>query len=839
MATVDGYISAFDVATADELGATSSIERLHTVHALNAQGTVGYEVYADGVDLIRDSPPGTTLLRISFDGGRSTHARMIVQRPLATYAQDRPHLSEEGNDTSDGLTVTVIDRLAVTQAPLNDILTAAEGDIRVYVGDALLPPGAGTPTLPDQKGIFSYHIADGMNWSGDTELQFSAGYNLGTGLFGFGGDQALLDIVINRDTIMSALIQLCKRLGGATDPEQANYIIDSGDFAPGGAGPRSVVVGYKGQIPFLHFDGLTVDAPYPVLPGGTQQQPRNNVLWAGANFLGGPSNHGKPDGGTITDLIVLNKGRSPNSTAWDTCLPVVAIYASKGIGGVFAWWGDGVLHPMSQAMGVHALWSDEVGNIVFACTDAGLYTQIAKPQSTQTWQRIGNFSGICTRVQKDANGYIWLLAKGNPAGNNGVLVYPALSGPGDTGLGGWQWVWHNDQILDFNSVLGVLYLLQSDNPRVLTRKDTAGGKGTTITVSGNNAATKLDPHILNGVARGTFVLTAAGSAGCYYINLTDSFMVNNGSGLTDASGGPGSPGAPVMVNSVTSTAAGSINGNGVGLLAWTNKGMYESIGVAKPWRRTDGQSGLTDVNLTIGGAGPAQTVLGRRQNRIYASTGDTLYVSYNGSLHWVDEFAEILDKGPAWFAMAANGDTPPDNSVDHVGNISRDLDGVGHFTYTTHNFASQAPFGAVKYDEISEIAADSFTKIITASGLLVLEEKRWLAISSTALDDVTVESWTDGGDSLLLQLMPGHMVLLTADVQLCIVGIGTTTYIHYDAAPLWVLRVEKTLEGKGGGVTVLVTLCTRLISGTLSPEDQGADLQYKVSRVQLNTRQRR
>lgn len=799
------------------------------------------------------APSGVRMIGISLDG---THhdSRMLSTGAEVVYDQP-PYVTESGNGLGVVLATTTIPRFTAQQIYLGDAITAAPGTIKTTSGGTLLTNN----TLPDIQGIGRTTIGA----QGSVQAKLIA--------FNFIVDPAIyattFDIDINEDTIQRTLETICERLGSTTDPQRAQFVIDSGDYgiaSTGGSGVnQTVTLGHVGTTPYLTFDGVTTTYVAQMVERGTTGQAQSADMAYSCRFSGGDAHHGMPDGATITAIRTINHGAADATGSYKSGMPVFGMYISKTQGGVYYWPGDEAMHPMSQAFGVNDLWYDETAGALYASTDAGVYTHSASPDDTAQWTRLGGMSLSCDKLCKD-NGILYAQVSIVGVAGTSILRYPAAAGSvTGAGIDGWSFIITGD-VLDFAVGGGALYYYSSVNPTALWWSDmtnTTSDIQMNLPGSGIYAATGLDAVTtgdLGSTVSGIFVRTSGGSACIQYIVPGAKAMssANADNTLVDQFG------SAVRVNRITQHGAGQIQ-NSLGsvaavLFAATNRGMYVSDNAfGGNWKRTDGQSNLGDIELSCIASSPPRTWLGTMLTRIYAITHNALWISNNGGLNWIDAFSRPLTVAPAWYALFKNayGVYPDNVATGAIGsktpiyypnpktgpfNVYRFLNNLGEFTYTMINPLSQAPAGAHRSAPITQITSSAQVPEIPCSQLLLDAEVRFL--NYTAQPQIIVEvdsSFTDSAD-LLRTLRPTHMVKINAVLEQCLTGSVNMSYTTYSNQLFYVLEHTITISEHEPGVARTKTKCASLLlDSRTDPMRVTADLFYAISREQLYKTRRR
>lgn len=652
-------------------------------------------------------PNGTRLIGISLDGGNTVECSMLsggVQALLQYPAE----ASETGSANSIGacLGTTHVFRLTAQQVRLQDVFTGQRGSVR-RVFDPAKPPGLITrnKVLPYFQGI-QYTPVSPDNTTLQSYLAFS-----------WIIDQAAawlpLDIDVNRDTQLRITTAVAERLGSYIDPQQAQFVIDSGDWGLDSANPkkRTVMIAHKGTTPKLTFrDFLNENTNQPILLG-TQAQAQATQMCRSCSFKGGDTHHGLPGSGTLTDITTINVRLNDATGNYRSGLPVIAIYGDQYHGGVYYWPGDNTLHNWSQAMGVTTLWYDESISTIHAGTEAGVYRQTSDPLGTGTrpWPRVGGMAWKVLKVQSAPFGLpgapsggaatLFALVQVGPTSNatTHILQENSNATPGYS-YDGWESVYSTSNITDFTAmsvvddaghVTCVLYCISPANAGYVTRhvvRDDTGIAGTVdqridLWTDAERAANDgpvaigLDPivqfttvspdsQVAKALSLGTYVRTTVGSNRLFFFDGigTVPFLVPT---MVDAYG------IPVQVNHVICHGAGKmlwtlptgVEYVNVLVIAFTSAGAFVSPTLRNgPWQRTDDQSNIGDVNIKRGASAPprpwaesattpAIVPPKRYRSPIYGIGDAAFYISEDGTVTWRDAFTEQLDAGPAFAAL--------------------------------------------------------------------------------------------------------------------------------------------------------------------------------------------
>jgi hypothetical protein len=790
--------------------------RMSISWALNQPGQVSYTVYGpDAAQLHAGEVPivPTGVLDLSLDGS-GIDTRMLTTGAQLVY--DQPgYVTESGSCLGLALEHTPIARFTAQQILLADAFTAEANTIGIVTA----PTHVITPILPDQMGIG--RTPGVITWTFVVDPAIS---------------QQPLDLDINEDNMLHATQMIMQHAGSFVDPQQTQFYIDPGDLGPHGA--RAVVIGARGEHS-VTFDGDTI----PILRMTTSQAQTTDMC-ASCTFKGGDSHHGLPTSGRITGMDRLSDG-----------MPVLAVYASTGVGGVYFWPGDGSIYPMSQAMGVNAIWSDQTTNHLYAATDAGVYSKsievladLAAPAV-----RVGRNALKCLKVQVEAT-FVYALAEFAGAAGRNVLQF--VVGQDDhVGYPDWPSLLAQAGIADF-AVLGdyCFSLLANFPGQIQVYQISTKALLPAIDVPGSASVVGLDPISPDGnTATGIFVRTDQGSSALFYLNASEPrklVAANIDLLLKDDYG------APVMVNSVKPNTGGSLACSTAdvpaNLLAATSLGVWYCADTTgrTGWMRTDGQSSIGDFNTTCVAAGTRGTSDQRTLRSVYACADTAFYYSNNGGVNWIDAFSEPLDAGPYFYNYFRKGyerwPTLDDTQIP-VGNagylLVRQLNGISQFNYVLVNPTSQAPAGQHRSAELSQLSSPANMSEITVSRLLVFAMVRFLAYTAKPQVIVEVESYFDDTGSALRTLRPTDQVTLSGAPMDYVIAPGLAPFaLGTWSGSYYVLshQIDYDRDQDPTGCTTRTRLGSLLLDDRSDPLKVTADIWYQVSRSQLyRTRSRR
>lgn len=846
----------------------NSVEDWSITWSIGRPETISYKaVGADAATYLTPgkAPTGTRIVGPSLDNGVHQESRMLggaAQWNLDNY----PYISESGNGLGQVLATSRIGRMSVQQVTLGDVFTAAVGQIRQMAS----PRNTLTPTIriPAVGGFSAVPIGP----AGTTQATALA--------FSFVVDPsvtaAVIDLDSNRDTLLRAAETVTEHMGGTLDPFRAQFVIDSGDYGvvEGTAQAQTLTLGHKGSVSRLTFTSTGTGFPTQLILLGSSGESQVADQCYSCCFLGGDTHHGMPDGGSITAIKVLNRTWTDLGD-YRVGMPILGIYVDRDHGGVYAWIGDGAMHPISQAMGVRDIWYDEVAQQVYAATDAGVYQGFNDPESAAQapWPRLGKMALKVSKLCKD-NGILYALVEYSDGATH-VLRYPAVAGAG-TGMGydGWSPIRSISGISDFVVCGGMLYYIRSATGsqavvHALRIGMSNSDKKLPIppqTVAGDTVATGLDPITLNdngSAVSGIFVRTSAGSRGLYYIDGVIAGITGSPTLFTASNNLETAAGGQVMVNRITSHGAGPA-GTDVGqMVVWddgqrtevqiwaaTSKGVFASVCAVNSfnWRATGGQGNLGDLDLAAVASAPARAVLGQAQTQVFAITASELYQSNDGLFHFVPMLSRLLDAGPAFWARtkAGFGEYPrtsfatlrvPDKGAGPY-TLTRQVDGLGHIEYIAVNPASTAPSWAHRDPEIPELSTAALVPEIPLSELLIKAACRFLAFTADPQEILMVESSFKDTADPLRTLRPTQLVTVNGPVKFY-KGSGDITFIDYVNEPFYVLEHTIRVTGTGGQgegpnrAHTSTKLGKLLIDSRSDPLRVTADMAYALSRQQM------
>ena len=741
-----------------------------------------------GVDTYQGAAP--YLCEFSLDGGTTVDMRFMATTPEMTVSNSGS-LILSGNDLFDLYTHTGIDRVTFHGVNLSDMLNGLQGQIPTD-GTNLINQGL---FLPFQQGLFQT-FPGRVSWAGQSRMVF-------TPICDSHIASLALDMDLNADKIADALDTVMKAAGGYYDSTdiaaigtRQYWVADSSDAALNVTGVTcGIACGFfnnRGQV--LEFTNVVTDTVdetsiAPVIDPFVLD-PNTDQMSAQASFIGGKSDHGLPDGGTITALQVINFNHAPTAVNWDASLLIVGISTGgNGGGGVFYYTQDGAYHPMSQAMDVNDLVYIEHLGILYAATASGVYKHSADPLDPQAWQLVGGLTLNCTKLiapeSQTTERIIFTLVSGSGSGADGIYLTPEI-GTGSLQLGHDEWsqIVSSSNIIDFGGDQFLQYWADSNNAGIVQG---AVPGGSVIGVPTHNGSNVIGFDYQPGLGV-TFIRTAAGAEGLYYIFPRSYAMrdANADRSLVDDTG------APVLINKIVENrAGGTINGKQVALFACTDNGVYWTADpTGGNWNPCTGQSAIDDTTVNLLAVGNLQLALDRQMTRIYAAGKSSLFQSNTGGIWWRNNLNQLLDLGPFWTALAQQcGGTPyPDSDLVYIGDTTgaadeelaptlaipadnprylppgwvwqRRLDEHNDFAYRLINFLSTDPHWGIEYAELNELQTNELMGAITAAERLALVHVRWLSDASISQTRATVQSgfWTT--EAALRMLRPTDLAPL-------------------------------------------------------------------------------
>lgn len=666
------------------------------------------------------------------------------------------------------------------------------------------------------------------------------------------------------DLVANALLAVLRAAAGKYDPTdrapigaRAAYHVDIANLA--------AYCGYVGGAPVMSLVDTLAAGTYELTSSQALFDPSKLVITPGtesmraqAQFEGGASNHGLPDGSTITGLECIFPWQ-PGLTGNEGYLNLMVCSCKTGNddGGVFFNLHDGVLRPLSQAFDVQCLAYDGTARALVAGTEHGAFTWTQDPRGLTklpTWAKLGKLSATILQLCIPRANTIWALAdEGN--GKVSIFEYPAIGGEDNTslGFGGWSRIKQGGTIIAMAGGYGNLYYVESTDPTtLLLQQPDEPAQSVPIPQGAGVIGIDYLPTLVGVVAR-----TTAGSAGLYAFNLGSLSPINlNPGGSNPKAGGLADAFGYLIVNRVQQSGAPSLNGSLCVLLAATDKGVY--FASQKPgttgfrWRPATAQSGVGDRNVTLVSASPTQTVCGHTFERGYAASGTQLWVSNSGFLWLFDLLQAGLDKGAFWTALAGLCGQPiPGNDVGAIVSVGVDPDlasqngAVGRtmltlpanspfnlkknfvrarrltarndFTYRTVQVDSAAPYNAIEIQALAEITADDSRGAITAAEQLDLAEWRFLSGASRNPLTVPLEGMTyRTQEALLPALTTGDMVDVSAN-QYQIGPDGTYTQIvDWQQQAFYVLTYDEVKDGSVMKVSLQVGTIMALLDDAIN-----------------------
>jgi hypothetical protein len=401
-------------------------------------------------------------LEFSLDGGVLVDASLLVQQ----VQQDASKLTM----TVTGQQIGVLygrRYLAKTPYPLvtlADALGAPAGTIPVLrtAPDGSTVPGilGASHVYPFLAGIFQ-QVAAGADWAGRALLKMTPVL-----------DPAVAwQVVTERsyaDTLLKVLDLLCQHLTSdvasadaraqprgtfvleSCSPElslsaQMPGIVTGGSTRPSAGHPgrgsdavggvrNAVVVGHVGTEPFLTVDGTTARSlpedgdTVPLSTATLTRTPDTTSCLREIALTGGDTRAGLPPGGKITRITCLHRTRAawPHPAWGQANLPLVAVYGSERVGGLYTTFEDGRLHPVGPAAGIHDLAIDDLRGRVYIATDEGVYRHSTNLLGTrEPWVRVGALTGKVRRLQAVV---LNVAAAGTPVLESYVYAHVAGSG---------------------------------------------------------------------------------------------------------------------------------------------------------------------------------------------------------------------------------------------------------------------------------------------------------------------------------------------------------------------------------------------------------------------------
>lgn len=843
-------------------------------HAKDMAGTLtlGVRFGCALANAIIDAMGGTTytgtykryLLQMSRDGGASWCTSCWLEGVTILPGGDQRGITIATKDSWDGYARGVVDHVTYNGAPLRNVLDSTPGNVPVVVSGSTGTTLSGA-NFPDVGGL-SRFTPGGPTLSADGQALLH--YSIQTdSAFTASGDTPV-NADIWGDTPANGVLSVLRAAAGqynATDTAplaaRAHYHVD-----PATRTVYAGVVGTTSVIDLVATNGTDYEvdqtttarfdlASLAITPGNQGMRGRFTGLF-------GSSNHGFPDGYTITGISTLfdwiasgNIFITGTAQEWYTCLPIVCVSTGNGGGGV-GFMLDKTWYRMSQAMDVTCFALDGTRNgggtgneNLYVGTPRGVFTWTVDPAlltSRPTWTRVGAMDAPILDIEVVAHTYIssvdlvtiWALAD-TGSGTTGVMQAPPIGSENNTslGFGGWSRIYHGGSLAAMAGGLGHLYTYDSTDATNLLYL--SSGAPVKIAIPGGAGVVGIDylPTYTAVVIR-----TTAGSAGLYAIDFTVSATtlidLNSDHSFADTFG-------PLTVNSIVVSNAANLNGTVCTLLAATDQGMwFTSITIAAghsmAWQQGTAQTGVGSTSISMIHASPGQYMLGNAFEQVLVADANYLAISRSGGIWFFDVLASGLDLGPFWWALAFRVlSAYPDTGVGGFGNgtLAGTVTGFGQiigvsssdpayepdefvwlrtltpgrneWVYDQDVLDSPAPYYAVEQQDVTDISADDSRGPIAASEAGALAAFRLMAELSRPALTLPLSGmsyWAQ--EAALPKIITGNLAHLTATSS-HVGEDGTITVVcDWSDLPVYVQDYLETFDTQHGIMAVQMTVGT-------------------------------
>ncbi len=732
-----------------------------------------------------------------------------------------------------------------------------------------------TITLTDTGGVgMTFAVSLTEPNAGD----YSAAPAAGT--IAAGGQQA---VTITFTPGIAATRTATLTITGTADDLPASFALSGRGRAPLGPG---ALFGNIGGTPYPGF-GFNGDNVGPVwderveariLPDQSTVQVDLAACYDQCAFTGGDTNSGLPAGATLTALALLNgapptatqtRGQSAARDAWQDNLAVVGVDVGGKSGGLYYWFGDGVLRPWPglQSTPVLSMAVDPSGASIYVGTPSGVYTRSTDPtDTTSPWVAVGSLGVRVVRLQAlpDAsnNTVLFAHAQGTPDKRyDGVYRYPALTASPAGDFNGWDPALLATTVLDMLATDAYTYwtLIKADQGKVYRHVTTAAAPVAAPVVYAlpvGVRATGLSRVITAGpTPQDSVWATCAGDAQGAYFLLSQgggvwgpTFQAGNADGSLVAPSG-----RPLQVNHVVGLGL-TLQGQFTSVFACTDNGVFYSATLdGRGWKPLNGQNGLDGISIQSMAAGQQQQIRGTGAtsatiNRLFAFNATQFFWSSNSGINWRDITRDKLDAGPyvSQLTQACAGADYPANRVATIGLMAaspiglaaathlqcptsylpagwyweRRLDGRNDWWYWLVN--GNAPLPRQKTDQLTAVQTNATVPPGQAATDLARVMVAWLARNSTPIVTATLASAFSTTDAGLRRLRPTMAVPVqwTKSV-LQMDKIGAIVPVQMVNLQGQVLRVKKheIRKGADGGYAETTTTLVTFLGDPLSPQD--------------------
>ena len=779
------------------------------------------------------------IAELSLFGDGAVDCRMLIEEYELTFGE-KAGLKIEGENLGAGYGLVGIDRVAFTDQTLPVALLAPAGTV---------PTGTGVisaqPTNPTRRGILD--VIPGAN----PVFRFTGSVHPAIA-------RVRVTVDVNSDRALRALRQVMSRVAGAVIPgdtaplgERSTFYIDTSDASLNIAGvTQSIACGYASAAPFLTIDPASTDEATGLVPQrAIPVKVSIKDLVAQTSYQGGASDHGIPQGSTVTRMRCINPDHDQTAINWDASLLLVSYRTPTGGGGLAFYPHDELLHPFTQDLAVNDFAYDKPRNRLAIATEKGVLTKSANVLDKTQAAVLGGLRLKIAKVWTDgATVLAW--ADGNSGPGDGIYQAPPVAGDaaGATdGYAGWSCL-QRGSYAAVDGTAAHLYFVDKNTPHTVRRTslDLAGAPTIGIDTPDGSAVTSLT--YVPETSR-LYVCTETGALGlCTLVDGgTQLLCANPDSSLVDASR------TPLQVTGVTPFFDGSetIDDRPVALFAHTDQGEWWSDRVqGGNWKTACGQNGLNNTPITMVAAGRRVTSLTVTQHRMYFSDGSEIWASYDGGESVEALRAKQLTTLPfvTELARQVNGGTYPDNNVAALGNVApgADLGGsgtalaipasnphalaagdiyarrrseIGGYTARIYRTTTFVPWKSIDFGSLPDIGTTSLVGTLEASALLAYAEYRGLVQASRPRITTRVSGTFRTPTAKARRLRPTHMVALNF-------GLAGTTYDHLQ---LFVQKRRLSL-GIGGAVNIDMDLSNHLIP-PLTSQELNSDLLFTGSKA--------
>lgn len=218
---------------------------------------------------------------------------------------------------------------------------------------------------------------------------------------------------------------------------------------------------YPGELTDKIFNPNIVDPVTMAAAGGSYARiekgititPDYSSVWDSAYFIGGSTDCDFPQNGRVTAVRIINDPKAINGKqSWATNIPLVGVYITDIVGGVYVQMGNQIFTLVSPNFGVYDIQIDPHTNDVYVATGSGVYVcrhfsliQGLGVDGGNVWTNIGNFNAPIKKIQLNiGTGYAnkpgpYIVRDGrldeNGAAYNGCIVYALALGTDTSTIG--------------------------------------------------------------------------------------------------------------------------------------------------------------------------------------------------------------------------------------------------------------------------------------------------------------------------------------------------------------------------------------------------------------------